>query len=84
MIQSGIHFGPILRQNQFELQNRDGSAGFGSPSFFCFTRSLVTLRANPSQYYIFKSVKTGSVVLTGWIVSGEKKSHASEQLHLLQ
>lgn len=34
MIQSGIHFGPILRQNQFELQNSDGSAGFGSLFLF--------------------------------------------------
>lgn len=72
MIQSGIHFGPILRQNQFELQNRDRWLRLSL--FFCFTLSLLTLRANPSQYYIFKSVKTGSVVLTGWILSGEKKS----------
>lgn len=45
MIQNGIHFSPILGQNQFELQNPDSSIGLDSLSqnalthnFFIFTK----------------------------------------------
>lgn len=52
MIQSGIHFAPILRQNQFELQSRDDSVDFGPPSLR-FILSPVMLRANPRDRYRF-------------------------------
>lgn len=54
MIQNGIHFSPILGQNQFELQNRVSldwtSLSWKSDSFFL--GGGVILVPNPAEEFI--------------------------------
>lgn len=58
MIQNGIHFSPILGQNQFELQSRDSSIGLSLPQklsdaslFFQFSLNLAKLTPNQAASF---------------------------------
>lgn len=73
MIQSGIHFAPILRQNQFELQSRDDSVDFG-PAVAPFHPQPGDAESKSTGSLSFlKGVRQGQFHRRGWMFVWREK-----------